>query len=108
MITDCSGTNTAGCRLDGRIRWTTKTGALDEISRSAIGAIAMLGVGEVPEGLMRHVSDECVTQGSETNEVNVSFLRVVKGESVIWSSLLSEKGERGLSDCTYDNTACEV
>ncbi len=69
--------------------------ALNEISRRAIGAVAMLGVGEVPKLLMRGVH-ECVTNGSERNESNVLFFRVVKEELMNWSSLLREEGERGL------------
>ncbi len=41
----------------------SKHGGVEEISRRAIGAVAMLGVGDVPERLMRRVVHECVANG---------------------------------------------
>ncbi len=69
--------------------------ALDEISRRAIRAVAMLGVGEVPGCLMRRLVNECATGGSESNESSLLFFNVVKRKLVNGSSLLSEEVGRG-------------
>ncbi len=82
---------------DQRAIWTTwrvSMEALDEISRLVIRAVAMLGVGEVPECLMSRVLNECVADGSENNDSSI-FFRVVKGDLVNGSSLLSEEAKRG-------------
>ncbi len=63
-------------------------------SRRAIGAVAMLGVGEVPKSLMRRLVNKCVPDGSDGNESSSLFFKV-KGDLVNGSSLLSEEGERG-------------
>ncbi len=75
--------------------WKVSMDALDEISRRAIRAVAMLGVGDVPKSLMRCLVNKCVTDGSESNELNALFCKVVKGNLVNGSSLLSEEAERG-------------
>ncbi len=49
--------------------------ALDDISRRTICAVAMLGVGEVPECLMRRLVNECVTEGSERDESSFFILQ---------------------------------
>ncbi len=85
-------------RSDQRAIWTpwrVNMEALDEISRWAIRAVAMLGVGEVPECVMRHVVNECVTEASERDESSPLFYRVVKRNLVDGSSLLTEEAERG-------------
>ncbi len=74
--------------------WKVSMEGLDEMSRKAIRAVAMLGVGEVPGYLMRHVVNECGTDGSESNESSVLFFRV-KRKLVNGSSLLNEEAERG-------------
>ncbi len=73
----------------------SKHGGVDKVSRTAIRAVAMLGVGEVPERLMRCLVNECASDESESNESGLLVFNDVKRKLVNGSSLLSEEAERG-------------